>query len=237
MSTTDFSVFLIDDDPGVLKSLTRLLQTAGYKTKAFSSSEAFLEEHDPSVPGCAVLDLTMPGLDGLELQQELAGKATSRPIVFLTGHGNVPVSVRAMKAGAVDFLLKPVKRDDLLEAVGRAAALDRVARHTDEERRAIYALLEKLTPRETEVLTHVIAGCLNKQIAANLGTVEKTIKVHRSRMMAKMGVRTVAALVRLTQKVSLQPSESTTSFGPKANSTRRPKRVQISAHADSDRGR
>ena len=237
MGTTDFSVFLIDDDPGVLKSLTRLLQTAGYKTKAFSSSEAFLEEHDPSVPGCAVLDLTMPGLDGLELQQELAGKATSRPIVFLTGHGNVPVSVRAMKAGAVDFLLKPVKRDDLLEAVGRAATLDKVARRTDEERRAIYALLEKLTPRETEVLTHVIAGRLNKQIAANLGTVEKTIKVHRSRMMAKMGVRTVAALVRLTQKVSLQPSESTTSFGPKANSTRRPKRAQISAHADSDRGR
>ncbi len=237
MSTTDFSVFLIDDDPGVLKSLTRLLQTAGYKTKAFSSSEAFLEEHDPSVPGCALLDLTMPGLDGLELQQELAGKATSRPIVFLTGHGNVPVSVRAMKAGAVDFLLKPVKRDDLLEAVGRAAALDKVARRADEERRAIYALLEKLTPRETEVLTHVIAGRLNKQIAANLGTVEKTIKVHRSRMMAKMGVRTVATLVRLTQKVSLQPSESTTSFGPKANSTRRPKRAQISAHADSDRGR
>jgi FixJ family two-component response regulator len=205
MGTTDFAVFLIDDDPSVLRSLTRLLQTAGYKTKAFSSSEAFLDEHDPSVPGCAVLDLTMPGLDGLELQQKLANKATRRPIVFLTGHGSVPVSVRAMKAGAVDFLLKPVKQVDLLEAVGRAAALDKVARRADEERRSIYALLEKLTPREREVLTHVIAGRLNKQIAADLGTVEKTIKVHRSRMMAKMGVRTVAALVRLTQKVSLQP--------------------------------
>ena len=236
MSTTDFSVFLIDDDPGVLKALTRLLQTAGYKTKAFSSSEAFLDEHDPSVPGCAVLDLTMPGLDGLELQQKLAGKATGRPIVFLTGHGNVPVSVRAMRAGAVDFLLKPVRRDDLLEAVERAAALDKVTRRADEERRAIYALLEKLTPREREVLTHVIAGRLNKQIAADLGTVEKTIKVHRSRMMAKMGVRTVAALVRLTQKVSLQPSQPA-NLGPKANSTRRLKRAQISAHADSDRGR
>ena len=124
-----------------------------------------------------------------------------------------------------------------MEAVERAAALDKVTRRADEERRAIYALLEKLTPREREVLTHVIAGRLNKQIAADLGTVEKTIKVHRSRMMAKMGVRTVAALVRLTQKVSLQPSQPATLFGPKANSTRRPKRAQISAHADSDRGR
>lgn len=237
MGTADFSVFLIDDDPGVLKALTRLLQTAGYKTKAFSSSEAFLDEHDPSVPGCAVLDLTMPGLDGLEVQQKLAGKATRRPIVFLTGHGNVPVSVRAMKAGAVDFLLKPVNRDDLLEAVERAVALDKVTRRVDAERRAIYALLEKLTPREREVLTHVIAGRLNKQIAADLGTVEKTIKVHRSRMMAKMGVRTVAALVQLTQKVPLQPGQPANVFGPKANSTRRPKRAQISAHADSDRGR
>jgi FixJ family two-component response regulator len=237
MGTAEFSVFLIDDDPGVLKALTRLLQTAGYKTKAFSSSEAFLDEHDPSVPGCAVLDLTMPGLDGLEVQQKLAGRATRRQIVFLTGHGNVPVSVRAMKAGAVDFLLKPVNRDDLLEAVERAAALDKVTRRVDAERRAIYALLEKLTPREREVLTHVIAGRLNKQIAADLGTVEKTIKVHRSRMMAKMGVRTVAALVRLTQKVPLQPGQPANAFGPKANSTRRPKRAQISAHANSDRGR
>ncbi|MGB6351834.1 MAG: response regulator [Pseudolabrys sp.] len=237
MSTTDFAVFLIDDDPSVLKALTRLLQTAGYKTKAFSSSEAFLDEHDPSVPGCAVLDLTMPGLDGLELQQKLAGKATGRPIVFLTGHASVPASVRAMKAGAVDFLLKPVKQVDLLEAVGRAAALDRVARCADEERRSVYACLEKLTPREREVLTHVIAGRLNKQIAADLGTVEKTIKVHRSRMMAKMGVRTVAALVRLTQKVPLQPYRTPNLFGPKANSTDRLNRAQISTHADSDRGR
>jgi RNA polymerase sigma factor (sigma-70 family) len=237
MGTTDFAVFLIDDDPNVLKALTRLLQTAGYKTKAFSSSEAFLDEHDPSIPGCAVLDLTMPGLDGLELQQKLANKATRRPIVFLTGHGSVPVSVRAMKAGAVDFLLKPVKQVDLLEAVGRAAALDKVARRADEERRSVNAVLEKLTPREREVLTHVIAGRLNKQIAADLGTVEKTIKVHRSRMMAKMGVRTVAALVRLTQKVSLEPYRTTSLFGPKANSTDRVNRAQVSAHADSDRGR
>ncbi|HUL89427.1 MAG TPA: response regulator [Pseudolabrys sp.] len=205
MGTADFAVYLIDDDPGVLKALGRLLQTAGYKTKAFSSSEAFLDEHDPSVPGCAVLDLAMPGLDGLELQQTLAHQAADRPIIFLTAHGNVPKSVRAMRAGAVDFLLKPVKRDDLLQAVKRAANQDRLTRRAYAERKTIHALLEKLTPREREVLTHVIAGRLNKQIAADLGTVEKTIKVHRSRMMAKMGVRTVAELVRLTEKVSLQP--------------------------------
>lgn len=205
MSTTDFSVFLIDDDAGVLKALTRLLQTAGYKTKAFSSSIEFLREHDPSVPGCVVLDLAMPGLDGLELQQALTRQAADRPIIFLTGHGSVPTSVTAMRAGAIDFLLKPVKRCDLLRAVTQAAERDKVTRRARAERRTIRELLETLTPREREVLTHVIAGSLNKQIAAGLGTVEKTIKVHRSRMMAKMGVRTVAELVRLTEKVSLQP--------------------------------
>jgi FixJ family two-component response regulator len=205
MSTTDFSVFLIDDDAGVLKALTRLLQTAGYKTRSFSSSVEFLQEHDPSVPGCVVLDLAMPGLDGLELQQALARQSADRPIIFLTGHGSVPMSVIAMRAGAVDFLLKPVKRCDLLLAVTRAAERDKMTRCAHTERRTIRELLETLTPREREVLTHVIAGSLNKQIAAGLGTVEKTIKVHRSRMMAKMGVRTVAELVRLTEKVSLQP--------------------------------
>lgn len=204
-TTTDFAVYLIDDDAGVLKALTRLLQTAGYQTKAYSSSEKFLQEHDASTPGCVVLDLTMPGLDGLELQQALAHQAAARPIIFLTGHGSVPMSVRAMRAGAIDFLLKPVKRSDLLEAVTRAAEYDKANRRTQNERKAVRDLLEKLTPREKEVLTHVIAGSLNKQIAAGLGTVEKTIKVHRSRMMAKMGVRTVAELVRLTEKVSLEP--------------------------------
>jgi FixJ family two-component response regulator len=237
MRTPNFSVFLVDDDPGVLKALTRLLQTAGYMTKAFSSSKAFLDEYDPSVPGCAVLDIAMPGLDGLELQEKLASHATDRPIVFLTGHGNVPASVRAMKAGAVDFLLKPVKRADLLRAVEQAADRDRVTRRADAERKAIHALLEKLTPRETEVLRHVVAGRLNKQIAAHLGTVEKTIKVHRSRMMGKMGVRTVAELVRLTEKVCLQPGQLGSSFGLKANSTGRLTGAQDSVHVDRDRRR
>ena len=236
MSRKDFAVFLIDDDRGVLKALSRLLQAAGYTTKAFSSPKAFLDEHDPNVPGCAVLDLAMPGLNGLELQQKLARQTIDRPVIFLTGHGSIPISVSAMKAGAVDFLLKPVKSDDLLHAVRRAADQDKSARRADTERKTIHALLEKLTPREHEVLTHVIAGRLNKQIAADLGTVEKTIKVHRSRMMAKMGVRTVAELVRLTEKVSLQPRHFANIFGPKANSTHRLNKVQIAVH-DRDSGR
>ncbi len=236
MTTADFAVFLIDDDRGVLKALSRLLQGAGYATRAFSSSEAFLDEHDPSVPGCAVVDLAMPGLDGLELQKKLTRQKIDRPIIFLTGHGSIATSVTAMKAGAVDFLEKPVKRDDLLQAIRRAADRDKSARKTDAERKTIHALVETLTPREHEVLTHVIAGRLNKQIASDLGTVEKTIKVHRSRMMAKMGVRTVAELVRLTEKVSLQPRHFANLFGPKANSTHLLNKAQIAVH-DRDRGR
>jgi FixJ family two-component response regulator len=205
---TDFEVFLVDDDPGVLKALSRLLQTAGYRTRAFSSPQRFLDEHDPAVPGCAVLDFAMPECDGLALQQQLAHRAIDRPIIFLTGHGNVPASVQAMQAGAIDFLLKPVKRHDLLRAVERAAHKDEVIRKQHAEQGNIAARLGMLTAREREVLTHVIAGRLNKQIAADLGTVEKTIKVHRSRMMVKMGVRTVAELVRLTEKVGLQPAST-----------------------------
>jgi FixJ family two-component response regulator len=206
MNDEQFEVFLVDDDPGVLKALSRLLHTAGYKTQAFSSPETFLSTHDPSVPGCAVLDLAMPGCDGLAVQQKLTSQAGARQIIFLTGHGNVPDSVRAIQAGAVDFLLKPVKGEDLLQAVARAADKDHVARKEQEESQLIRGRIETLTRRELEVLTHVIGGRLNKQIAGDLGIVEKTIKVHRSRMMAKMGVRTVAALVRLTEKIGIEPA-------------------------------
>jgi FixJ family two-component response regulator len=205
MANTDFVVSLIDDDAGVLTALSRLLKTAGYTTKAYSSSESFLDERNSSEPGCVVLDLFMPGLDGLELQKALAHEADDRPIIFLSGHESVPSSVTAMKGGAIDFLLKPVSRSDLLQAVTRAEERDKAIRVAHTERKTIYDRLGTLTPREREVLTYVIAGCLNKQIAATLGTVEKTIKVHRSRMMKKMGVRTVAELVRLTEKVSLEP--------------------------------
>jgi FixJ family two-component response regulator len=206
MRNTDFEVFLVDDDPGVLKALARLLRTAGYKTKSFSSSGAFLEQHDPAVPGCAVLDVAMPGFNGLALQEKLAKNGVNLPIIFLTGHGDVPMSVRAMQAGAVDFLLKPLKGSELLKAVGRAVDRDEACRQATEGRNDILARLDMLTRREREVLSHVIGGRLNKQIAADLGTVEKTIKVHRSRMMAKMGIRTVAELVRLTERIGLQPA-------------------------------
>ncbi|MBX9827407.1 MAG: response regulator [Xanthobacteraceae bacterium] len=200
-----FTAFLVDDDPGVLKALSRIVRTAGYETVSYSSPRDFLREHDPSTPGCAILDLTMPELDGLELQQQLTQAGTERPIIFLTGHADVPASVRAMKAGAVDFLIKPVDRDKLLSAIAQAKDRDSRAREARNERQLIEAKLATLTQREREVLEHVVKGRLNKQIAAELGTVEKTIKVHRGRMMAKLGVRSVAELVRLTGRIHAEP--------------------------------
>ena len=200
-----FTAFLVDDDPGVLKALSRIVRTAGYETVSYSSPRDFLREHNPSTPGCAILDLTMPELDGLELQEQLAQAGTERPIIFLSGHADVPASVRAMKAGAVDFLTKPVDRDKLLSAIAQARDRDRKAREARYERQLIEAKLATLTLREREVLGHVVKGRLNKQIAAELGTVEKTIKVHRGRMMAKLGVRSVAELVRLTERIHMEP--------------------------------
>jgi FixJ family two-component response regulator len=198
-----FTVFLVDDDPGVLKALARLLRARGYDVRAYASPREFLARHDAAVAGCAVLDVAMPDLDGLALQQALAAGEAHRPIIFITGKGDVPTSVRAMKAGAVDFLTKPVRDAILLEAVARAVAEDARLRKTHAELAAIETKLATLTPREREVLTHVVAGRLNKQIAGDLGTVEKTIKVHRSRMMEKLGVRTVADLVRMAERAGI----------------------------------
>ena len=203
MTDRMFTVFIVDDDAGVLKGLSRLLRAKGYDVRSYLSSQEFLAEHDATAPGCAVLDVAMPGLDGLALQQALAAQGPSRPIIFLTGKGDIPISVRAMKAGAVDFLTKPASDQDLLAAIARAEGLDAQARRHDAELVAIEAKLATLTPREREVLTHVVAGRLNKQIAGDLGTVEKTIKVHRSRMMEKLGVRGVADLVRMAEKVGI----------------------------------
>jgi FixJ family two-component response regulator len=202
--TDKFTVYLVDDDPGVLKGLSRLLRARGYEVKPYSSPQIFLEEHDVAVPGCAILDVSMPGLDGLELQGALtAAGGSHRPVVFVTGKGDIPTSVRAMKAGAIDFLTKPVMDKDLFEAVSRAEALDAASRRRHSELESMEAKVRTLTPREREVLTHVVAGRLNKQIAGDLGTVEKTIKVHRSRMMEKLGIRTVADLVRMAEKLNL----------------------------------
>ena len=202
--TDKFTVYLVDDDAGVLKGLSRLLRAKGYDVRPYSSPQLFLEEHDVTVPGCAVLDVSMPGLDGLELQRALmAANGFHRPVLFVTGKGDIPTSVRAMKAGAIDFLTKPVKDVDLFEAVSRAEARDAVSRRLHSEMESIQAKVGTLTPREREVLIHVVAGRLNKQIAGDLGTVEKTIKVHRSRMMEKLGIRTVADLVRMAEKLNL----------------------------------
>ena len=197
------TVFLVDDDPGVLKALSRLLHTKGYDVRAYTSPQEFLAQHDATVCGCAVLDVAMPGLDGLALQQALTSVDAPRPVIFITGKGDIPTSVRAMKAGAIDFLVKPVSDQDLLAAIARAQEQDTKSRQIRAELASIQAKLTTWTPREREVLTHVGAGRLNKQIAGDLGTVEKTIKVHRSRVMEKMGVRTVVDLVRLAEKAGI----------------------------------
>ncbi|MFZ1193366.1 MAG: response regulator [Pseudolabrys sp.] len=201
----DFTVFIIDDDQGVLEALSSFLRGAGYKIKAYSSPQAFLDEHDPSMPGCAVLDLAMPRVNGLSVQQELVIRGVERPIIFLSGRGTVPEIVEAMKAGAVDFLPKPFKDHELLNAIKVAEERDSVRLQRAAEREAITKLIDKLTPREQEVMELVVRGEMNKTIAALLGTTERTIKEHRGRLMRKMGVRSLAELVRLASKVITEP--------------------------------
>lgn len=199
-------VFLIDDEPSVLKALARVIGAAGFRTASFSSPQSFLDQYEPAARGCIVLDVSMPGFTGMELQQALIEKNCSLPVVFLTGRGDIPTSVQAMKHGAVDFLTKPVDDKDLIAAVNRA--LEREA--TDHVRRAgvaeLHVRLSMLTPREHEVLGHVIAGRLNKQIAAALGTTEKTVKVHRARVMEKMQAQSLADLVRLSGTAGIPPT-------------------------------
>ena len=198
-----FTVFIVDDDPGVLKGLSRLLRATGHDIRLYTSPQEFLTCHSATVPGCAVLDVALPGLDGLELQQALMAGGSHRPVIFLTGKGDIPTTVRAMRAGAVDFLTKPVSEKDLLGAIARAEEQDTKSRQAQAELASIQARIATLTAREREVFEHVVAGRLNKQIAGDLGTVEKTIKVHRGRMMEKLGVRTVADLVRMAGKAGV----------------------------------
>lgn len=197
------TVYLVDDNPSVRKALTRLLKSAGYNVIAFASAREFLDHPSDERPACLVLDIRMPGLTGIDLQRELNSAKMILPIVFITGHGDVPTSVRAMKAGAVDFLSKPVKDTDLLKAIEQA--LERAVReHTHrDEIDDIQNRIDTLTPRERQVLEYIVSGALNKQVAFELGTVEKTIKVHRARVMEKMGVKSLAELVRLTERAGI----------------------------------
>ena len=201
--TENFTVYLVDDDPGVLKAMCRLLRARGYQANPYASPRLFLEEHDAAVPGCAILDVSMPDLDGLELQRELTITSGShRPIVFVTGKGDIPTTVRAMKAGAIDFLTKPVKDEHLLDAISRAQEKDAQSRKAHSELAAIRDKLATLTAREQEVLARVVTGRMNKQIAGEFGIAEKTVKIHRSRGIEKLGIRTVADLVRIFEKIS-----------------------------------
>src|SRR5262245_41266162 len=198
-----FTVFIVDDDERTVKALSRLMRVRGYEVQAFTSPHAFLAAHDATLPGCAVLDVSMPGLDGLELQQALTVAGAHRPIIFITGQGDVPTTVRAMKAGALDFLTKPFNNEDLMAAIARAKEQDTQTRQRLAELASIHAKMATLSPREREVLGHVVSGRLNKQIAFDLGTVENTIKFHRASIMRKLQVRTIADLVRFAEKAGV----------------------------------
>lgn len=206
-------VLLVDDDESILRSLGRLLGASGYHVLSFQSARALLDSDETETADCIILDLGLPDSDGLHVQETLAAAGGGQSIVFLTGRGDIPASVRAMRAGAVDFLTKPVEAETLLAAVNMARQRACALREVEEKKASVVRRLDSLTAREAQVMHLVVAGRLNKQIAADLGIMEKTIKVHRGRMMAKLGVRTVADLVRLVVSgppdAALGPSPTT----------------------------
>jgi FixJ family two-component response regulator len=200
-------VFVVDDDPSIRASLNLLLSSAGYGVITFASAKEFLElDRGTPCPACLVLDVKMPGLSGLDLQKELMSRNIIIPIIFITGHGDIPMSVQAMKKGAVDFLPKPFDDGDLLEAVEQALLRDSQTHADLDEKKRILQRMDSLTPREHEVLTYLITGMLNKQIAFELNISERTVKAHRKQVFDKMGVNSMAELVRLTEKVGVKPA-------------------------------
>jgi len=199
-------VFVVDDDSSVRDSLRRLISSVGFGVEVFPIAQAFLKARRPDVPGCLVLDVRLPGLSGLDLQRELADTEAALPIIFLTGHGDIPMSVRAMKAGAVEFLTKPFREQDLLDAIRGAIERDRVIRLDRQEVSALRSRYASLTPRERDVLTRIVAGLLNKQIAGELGTSEATVKEQRAHVMTKMQAGSVAELVRFAARLGIAPA-------------------------------
>jgi FixJ family two-component response regulator len=198
-------IHVVDDDPSFRTAMTRLLRAAKYEVRGYASASEFLNSDSSAGPGCILLDLRMPDTSGLDLQQSLARMEERLPIIFLTGHGDIPATVHAMKAGAVDFLTKPVRREALLTAVQNALSLDAKGRATRAVLRELQNRYASLTPREREVLAHVVSGKLNKQIAFDLGTAERTVKAHRASIMEKLQVQSVAELVRVAQELGIEP--------------------------------
>jgi FixJ family two-component response regulator len=198
-------VLVVDDDVSVRESLELLIKTAGWQPKTFASAQEFLSRPQPTVPCCLVLDVTLPGLNGLELQQQLAGR-TDMPIIFITGHGDVPMTVQAMKAGAVEFLTKPFNDDVLLDAIRGAIERSRAALRLDSEMRALRNRYESLTPREREVMALVVSGLLNKQVGGELGISEITVKAHRGQVMRKMEADSLPDLVTMAARLGLRPA-------------------------------
>ena len=201
MNHADPIVFVIDDDASFRQSTGRLIQSMGFQVKTFGPAAEFLSTGRTDVPSCMVLDVRLPGLSGLDLQQELGEAGIEIPIIFITGHGDIPMSVRAMKAGAVEFLTKPFREQDLLDAIRQAIKRDRASIARRIKRTRVRALYDSLTPREREVMTKVVLGLLNKQIASELGMTEKTVKFHRGHVMRKMRAQSVADLVRMDDQL------------------------------------
>jgi FixJ family two-component response regulator len=203
MTEADAIVFVVDDDEGMRQSLKNLIGSVGLRVEAFASAQEFLRSKLTDVPGCLVLDVRLPGLSGLDLQKRMAEAGIEIPIIFITGHGDIPMTVQAMKAGAVEFLTKPFRDQDLLDAIQQALEHDRKTREQRAEIEKLRSRLDSLTPREREVMGLVVAGLLNKQIAGELGTSETTIKIHRHQVMEKMGAGSLAELVRMADRLGI----------------------------------